>query len=135
MKILFLDDKPHPRSGATILHVAAAKGYINVIEALLHNKKMKQFINVNARDNDGWTPLHAACHWKQPGAVELLILNGADVEVKSTSGQSLEEVTDHELILKLIENRRNRLKEEQKLREQLANGSEQKGMKQVFCFN
>uniref|UniRef100_H2Z5E7 Uncharacterized protein n=1 Tax=Ciona savignyi TaxID=51511 RepID=H2Z5E7_CIOSA len=57
----------HPKSGATALHVAAAKGYIDVIRLLLQSG-----MDVNLRDNDGWTPLHAASHWSQQEAAKLL---------------------------------------------------------------
>ena len=51
-------DSTHPKSGATALHVAAAKGYIKVMNILLQAR-----CDVNAQDFDGWTPLHAAAHW------------------------------------------------------------------------
>merc|ERR1712170_280697 len=51
-------DVPHFKTGATALHVAAAKGYIKVIGLLI-----TAGAPVNAQDFDGWTPLHAAAHW------------------------------------------------------------------------
>ncbi|KAI1299614.1 Protein phosphatase 1 regulatory subunit 12B [Halotydeus destructor] len=108
-----IDDKAHPRTGAKILHVAAAKGYISVISTLLNNKMLRSQVDVNVRDNEAWTPLHAACYWQQPGAVELLLQNNADIEAKTGTGQSLDDLTDHDLIRSLIDNRRKKLKEEQ----------------------
>lgn len=39
--------------------------------------------DVNIKDLDGWTPLHAASHWGQKEAVELLVENMADMEAKN----------------------------------------------------
>lgn len=33
--------------------------------------------DVNCRDRDGWTPLHAAAHWAEHEAAAILIQNGA----------------------------------------------------------
>lgn len=44
--------------GATPLHIAAANGYVRVVEFLL-----EQNVNVDAVDNDFWTPVHAAACW------------------------------------------------------------------------
>lgn len=126
--LLFLDDKIHARSGASLLHVAAAKGYIDIVSTLLSNRTLKNQINIDARDFEGWTPLAAACYWQQASSVQLLIQHNADVNVKTSSGQRLEDLTNHELILKLIEDRRKKLIEEQKLREQMiTNGPQPKG--------
>lgn len=46
------------RQGATPLHIAAANGYIKVVEFLLENH-----VAVDAVDNDVWTPVHAAACW------------------------------------------------------------------------
>ncbi|XP_053209528.1 protein phosphatase 1 regulatory subunit 12A-like [Panonychus citri] len=119
LKTQVVDDKPHPKSGATILHVAAAKGYIDVLGTLLNNRTLRSQLDIDARDHEGWTPLAAACYWQKPGAVQLLILHGADVNAKTSSGQRLQDLTIHELILQLLEEKRHKLAEEQKLREQM----------------
>lgn len=99
--------------------MAAAKGYISVISSLLNNKIVGAQVDVNVKDMEGWTPLAAACYWQQPGAVELLLQHNADVDIKTGNGQLLEELTDHELIRSLLENRRKKMKEEQKEKEKL----------------
>ena len=43
--------------------------------------------DVNAEDEDGWTPLHAAVYWGNMEAAELLVNNGADVN-RSTNAVS-----------------------------------------------
>jgi len=35
--------------------------------------------NVNARDLDGWTPMHAAAHWGQDDACKLLAQHSANI--------------------------------------------------------
>ena len=40
-------------------------------------------LDINAKDDDGWTPLHAAVHWESMEAAELLIFNGANVYAKT----------------------------------------------------
>jgi len=42
------------------LHVAAANGYLKLTKVLIEYNT-----NVNAQDNDGWSPLHAAACWCQ----------------------------------------------------------------------
>ena len=39
--------------------------------------------SVNAYSHDGWTPLHLACFFGQPGIAEALIAQGADVRARS----------------------------------------------------
>lgn len=53
--------------GATILHFAAAHGYLELTRYLL-----SQGVHVNVQDKDGWTPLHAATCWMQPEIIKLL---------------------------------------------------------------
>ncbi len=40
------------------LHVAAANGYISVVDLLLEKS-----VAIDTRDNEGWQPLHAATFW------------------------------------------------------------------------
>ncbi|EYC46227.1 hypothetical protein Y032_0404g849 [Ancylostoma ceylanicum] len=67
-------DQPHPRTGATALHVAAAKGYTQLLELLI-----KAGGNILARDKDGWTPLHAAAHWAEKDSCKILLEHGASI--------------------------------------------------------
>lgn len=39
--------------------------------------------DVNAEDYDGWTPLHAAAHWGQKEACEILVENFCDMDKKN----------------------------------------------------
>jgi protein phosphatase 1 regulatory subunit 12A len=76
-------DRPHPKTGATALHVAAAKGYTKVLSLLLAGRA-----DVDRQDNDGWTPLHAACYWGKKEAAQMLIASMADMEIQNYSNQT-----------------------------------------------
>lgn len=41
--------------------------------------------DVNAKDFDGWTPLHAAAHWAQEEACKILVENFCNFEAKNNS--------------------------------------------------
>ncbi|XP_021366810.1 protein phosphatase 1 regulatory subunit 12A-like isoform X10 [Mizuhopecten yessoensis] len=90
-------EKRHPKTGATALHVACAKGYMKVISVL-----MQAGSDINAKDCDGWTPLHAAAHWGQEEACKVLAEHMCDMETKNNAGQSAFDVADSEII-KLLE--------------------------------
>uniref|UniRef100_A0A4W3IQ67 Uncharacterized protein n=1 Tax=Callorhinchus milii TaxID=7868 RepID=A0A4W3IQ67_CALMI len=70
-----IDETQHPKSGANALHVAAAKGYTEVIRLLLQTG-----FNVNVQDKDGWTPLHAAAHWGMEDSCRLLVEHFCDMD-------------------------------------------------------
>ncbi|XP_076169897.1 myosin binding subunit isoform X10 [Ptiloglossa arizonensis] len=89
-------DSIHPKSGATALHVAAAKGYIKVMNILLQAK-----CDVNAQDFDGWTPLHAAAHWGQLQASELLVENFCNMDIKNYADQTAFDIADTDILLAL----------------------------------
>lgn len=42
-------------------------------------------VDINAKDNDGWTPLHAAVHWGQSDACEVLADHGANFSARSNA--------------------------------------------------
>ncbi|XP_055372986.1 protein phosphatase 1 regulatory subunit 12A isoform X8 [Condylostylus longicornis] len=91
-------DAIHPKTGATPLHVAAAKGYTKVLSLLLAGRA-----NIDKQDNDGWTPLHAASHWGQREAVEMLVDAQADMEIRNYSGQNCIDVADEPKMRKFME--------------------------------
>lgn len=69
-------------NGRTALHQAASQGTTKVIEILLAHK-----VDINAGDNAGYTPLYGAIQYApnnvRRGVVELLVKNGANVNVKN----------------------------------------------------
>ncbi|XP_039191074.1 protein phosphatase 1 regulatory subunit 12C isoform X1 [Crotalus tigris] len=75
-------DEPHPKTGATALHVAAAKGYVEVMRLLL-----QAGYDTNVQDKDGWAPLHAAAHWGVEEACRLLAEHFCDMEALNNVGQ------------------------------------------------
>ncbi|XP_047451897.1 protein phosphatase 1 regulatory subunit 12A isoform X2 [Mugil cephalus] len=89
---------PHPNTKATALHVAAAKGYIEVLKVLL-----KCRVDVDGRDIDGWTPLHAAAHWGQEEVCTLLSEHMCDMGAVNNVGQTPLDVADENLVDKLEE--------------------------------
>ncbi|XP_041453044.1 protein phosphatase 1 regulatory subunit 12A-like isoform X10 [Lytechinus variegatus] len=90
-------DRRHPKTGATSLHVASAKGYIKVMELLI-----QAGVDVNAKDNDGWTPLHAASHWGHKDACEVLVKAMCDMDAKNRLNHTAFDLADEE-ILKWLE--------------------------------
>ncbi|KAM6941777.1 protein phosphatase 1 regulatory subunit 12C isoform 4-T4 [Lycodopsis pacificus] len=90
-------DVRHPRTGATPLHVAAAKGYLEALKILCQCG-----LDVSAMDFDGWTPLHAAAHWGQGEACCILAEQLCNMEARSNAGQTPFDVAD-ESIEELLE--------------------------------
>ncbi|KAK6738866.1 hypothetical protein RB195_020765 [Necator americanus] len=86
-------DKPHPRTGATAVHVAAAKGHTQLLELLI-----KAGGNVLARDKDGWTPLHAAAHWAEKDSCKILLEHGASITDTNFAGQNVLAVADKDVV-------------------------------------
>uniref|UniRef100_H3BEC2 Protein phosphatase 1 regulatory subunit n=1 Tax=Latimeria chalumnae TaxID=7897 RepID=H3BEC2_LATCH len=82
----------HPKTGATPLHVAAAKGYLEVMKLLL-----QAGLDVNTSDVDGWMPLHAAAHWGQEEACRLLVESLCNMEAVNKVGQTPFDVADDNL--------------------------------------
>ncbi|XP_029615371.1 protein phosphatase 1 regulatory subunit 12A isoform X1 [Salmo trutta] len=84
---------PHPNTKATALHVAAAKGYIEVMKVLLQCS-----LDLDSGDVDGWTALHAAAHWGQQEVCSLLADNMCDMAALNNVGQTPLEVADDALV-------------------------------------
>ncbi|XP_064815376.1 protein phosphatase 1 regulatory subunit 12C-like isoform X5 [Oncorhynchus masou masou] len=84
---------PHPNTKATALHVAAAKGYIEVMKVLLQCG-----LDLDSGDVDGWTALHAAAHWGQQEVCSLLADNLCDMAALNNVGQTPLEVADDTLV-------------------------------------
>ncbi|XP_033107888.1 protein phosphatase 1 regulatory subunit 12A-like isoform X1 [Anneissia japonica] len=91
-------DKPHPKTGATALHVASAKGYIKALSLLL-----QAGMDINSQDNDGWTPFHAASHWGQKESAELLVEKMCDMNARNKLGQTAFDLGDDQMVKYLEE--------------------------------
>ncbi|XP_041853818.1 protein phosphatase 1 regulatory subunit 12A isoform X2 [Melanotaenia boesemani] len=101
--------KPHSNTKATALHVSAAKGYIEVLKVLL-----KCEVDLDSRDIDGWTPLHAAAHWGQEEVCTLLADNMCDMGAVNNVGQTPLDVADENLVdtLEELQKKQNALRSE-----------------------
>ncbi|XP_062469817.1 protein phosphatase 1 regulatory subunit 12A isoform X8 [Pezoporus occidentalis] len=88
-----ISDVRHAKSGGTALHVAAAKGYTEVLKLLIQAR-----YDVNIKDYDGWTPLHAAAHWGKEEACRILVENLCDMEAVNKVGQTAFDVADEDIL-------------------------------------
>ncbi|XP_058053385.1 protein phosphatase 1 regulatory subunit 12B isoform X2 [Anopheles bellator] len=95
-------DKVHPKTGATAIHVAAAKGYNHVLKLLLEGRG-----DVDRQDVDGWTPLHAAAYWGQKEATQMLLDHSADVDIQNFSGQLAIDIAQDDIVPLLKDARKN----------------------------
>lgn len=57
---------------------------------ILHSQIIKAGANINVTDVDGWTALHAAAHWGQKEACEILLENNCDTSIKDSCVSSKE---------------------------------------------
>lgn len=57
--------------------------YYFLISASFRSTLIQAGADVNAQDFDGWTPLHAAAHWGQKEACEILVENFCDMDKKN----------------------------------------------------
>ncbi|XP_019767011.1 protein phosphatase 1 regulatory subunit 12A isoform X6 [Dendroctonus ponderosae] len=102
-----LVNEPHPKTGASALHVAAAKGYVNVMQVLLQCGA-----DIDAQDTDGWSPIHAAAHWGQEEACRLLVEHLADLDAKNYVGQTAFDLADNSMLTLLTNLKEKQDKEE-----------------------
>ncbi|XP_063816329.1 protein phosphatase 1 regulatory inhibitor subunit 16B [Pseudophryne corroboree] len=85
--------------GATLLHIAASRGFAEVTETLLENGA-----HVDVQDFDLWEPLHAASFWGQIYVAEVLVSHGASLSSKTTLEETpLDLCEDDELRSLLLE--------------------------------
>ncbi|XP_039285749.1 protein phosphatase 1 regulatory subunit 16A [Nilaparvata lugens] len=86
--------------GATPLHIAAANGYLRVVEFLLE----EQHVATDCRDQDHWQPVHAAACWGHLEVLELLVQNGADLNAKTKHDETPADICeDPELKERILE--------------------------------
>ncbi|XP_059367312.1 protein phosphatase 1 regulatory subunit 12A-like isoform X1 [Carassius carassius] len=88
-----INDVRHTKSGGTALHVAAAKGYTEVLKLLI-----QAGYDVNIKDYDGWTPLHAAAHWGKEEACRILVEHLCEMDIVNKVGQTAFDVADEDIL-------------------------------------
>ncbi|XP_048123406.1 protein phosphatase 1 regulatory subunit 12A isoform X10 [Alosa alosa] len=106
-----INDVRHAKSGGTAMHVAAAKGYTEVLKLLI-----QAGYDVNIEDYDGWSPLHAAAHWGKEEACRILVEQLCDMEVINKVGQTAFDVADEDVLgyLEELHKKQNLLMSEKK---------------------
>ena len=72
------------KEGRNVLHVAAGKGMEKIVK-MLQGKGL-----VNVRNERGWTPIFDAALHEHEGVMEMLIKEGADLEVEDMLGYTVE---------------------------------------------
>ncbi|XP_061107180.1 protein phosphatase 1 regulatory subunit 12A isoform X1 [Conger conger] len=88
-----ISDVRHTKSGGTAMHVAAAKGYAEVLKLLI-----QAGYDVNIKDFDGWTPIHAAAHWGKEESCRILVDNLCDMDAINKVGQTAFDVADEDVL-------------------------------------
>ncbi|XP_067284639.1 protein phosphatase 1 regulatory subunit 12A isoform X2 [Pseudorasbora parva] len=106
-----INDVRHTKSGGTALHVAAAKGYAEVLKLLI-----QAGYDVNIKDYDGWTPLHAAAHWGKEEACRILVEHLCEMDIVNKVGQTALDVADEDILgyLEELQKKQNLLLSEKK---------------------
>lgn len=83
----FLDNGVSPdwknQNRESMLALAASYGQANSVKLLLHKKA-----NINAQDDEGFTPLMNACQNRHVEVVKILLEAGADISLKSKYGDT-----------------------------------------------
>lgn len=73
----------HHKVQLTALHLASGSGVVDVCEELIRHSA-----NLEARDNQGWTPLMFCAQEGRLDCLELLLKNGADVNAADFAGRN-----------------------------------------------
>lgn len=86
-------------NNATLLHIAAANGYIDCLDFIL-----SLGADTDAVDNDGWTPLHTAVHWEQEDIIVKLVTANANVNIGTAHGEYVLDLAPTRELRERIEN-------------------------------
>ncbi|MHC4132803.1 MAG: ankyrin repeat domain-containing protein [Planctomycetota bacterium] len=73
------DTKAQNFKGDNALHIAIQCASRDIIELLLQTQE----VQIDAKNNEGWSPLHFAAWTGRGDVVEILIKNGAEVNIKN----------------------------------------------------
>jgi hypothetical protein len=104
--------------GETAMHIAAANGYVEVIEYLLdHGAK------IDVVDNDFWQPIHPAACWGQDKIIEILANHGSDLDAETADGETPSDLTEDEELQGMIQELKESGKQTRELRRTQSNSS------------
>ncbi|XP_043927282.1 unconventional myosin-XVI [Protopterus annectens] len=95
--------------GVTLLHIACASGYKDVVALLLENRA-----DPDCTDNKYWTPLHLAAKYGQTNIVKLLLIHHANPNLLNCNEEKPSDIAaseyTEEMLLKAESAREERLK-------------------------
>lgn len=95
-----LDDVlKHNTCYSSLLHLAAAKNYPHLVNYVCGHK----LCSMETRDKNGWTPLHSAAYYNNLDVAMLLVEQGTNVHALTHSFEKPGDLTEHQLILTLLE--------------------------------
>lgn len=83
----------------SLLHLAASKNYPHLVSYVTRHR----LSSLEVRDKNGWTPLHTAAYYNSLDVAMLLVEQGANVHALSHSYEKPADLTQHQLIVTLIE--------------------------------
>ena len=85
-------EPPTAKAPDISIHEAARDGNIEAVK-----QHLADGADVNARVNDGWTPMHFAIDYGRKEVAELLIAEGADVNAKDDDGETPLDIATDEI--------------------------------------
>ena len=77
---------------------------------------------INSQDLDGWTALHAAAHWAQREACEILCKEFCNMDIKNGVGQTAFDVADPD-VLELLEQLQKKQEKDRKIHSNVMSSS------------
>lgn len=83
----------------TLLHLAACKNYYRLANYILSN----HMVATETRDRNGWTPLHTAAYYNSLEVSLLLADHGANINSLTHTYEKPADMSEHELIIDLLE--------------------------------
>ncbi|CAI5700522.1 unnamed protein product [Peronospora effusa] len=75
-------------TGGSLLHWAVSCQALDVMKGLLEKEDVQRLKLVDARNGEGATPMHLACHANQVECVNMLLAHHADVSLRGDKGLS-----------------------------------------------
>lgn len=91
-------NKTYAPMGATMLHIAACNGYLDVCQFILEQKG----VNPNVGDDEGNTPLHLAVFFMQYETVMFLVAKGADLRARNNLKQKPIILAEDQTMIRLL---------------------------------